>query len=355
MTRSITSSVLISQHSLMDSASVQWISLFLHRYFIPIIYVSATIGNVLSAIVFGKKSWRKNVCVFYFNVCLVFNTCYMNSMMLGSIFLYGFNINLLNTNDFTCKLYTYTSFLFSTLFPNVLCLASIDRLLISSRRADTRLYSSKRLAYFSIGISTVAWSVFLTHLLLKVRVQELQPTVFVCFYDRDGIYPQFVSYSSMIINSTFFILMIILSIIAFRNVRYIRAIPREQQRQQIRSMTKKDLQLLGCLFVQVVVYILFSITISVYMVYAAATSYQRRTAQQQAIVSFVNSLSTVLHHIPYCASFPIFYTTSKAFRSEMKRLMCKLIAGKIGHPREDEQAENSIGIHIVDVDAAVSS
>ena len=52
--------------------------------------------------------------------------------------------------------------------------------------------------------------------------------------------------------------MIILSIFAFKNVRHIRAIPR-QQRHQIRSMTKKDFQLLRCLFVQDIVYIIFSI------------------------------------------------------------------------------------------------
>ena len=109
------------------------VSIVLHQYVIPVIYILATLGNLLSAIIFAKKSWRKNVCVLYFDVCLVFNTCYMNSTMIGSIFVFGFKINLLARSAILCKLYSYTSFLFSTLFPTILILASIDRLLISSQ------------------------------------------------------------------------------------------------------------------------------------------------------------------------------------------------------------------------------
>ena len=42
--------------------------------------------------------------------------------------------------------------------------------------------------------------------------------------------------------------MIVLSILSFKNVRHIRPVPR-QQRKQLRSMTKKDFQLLRCLYV----------------------------------------------------------------------------------------------------------
>jgi hypothetical protein len=255
----------------MSSSEMQTINVLnsvfkiVQRYILPVVLVLANAGNLFSALIFARKSWRKNVCVFYFNICLVFNTCYINSSMLGSMFIYGFGINLLNANAILCKLYTYTSFLFSTLTPTVLILASIDRLLISSQNVDTRLYSSKRLAYFSVSVSTAVWTV----------------CFFICYYSNAIGYQEFVSYSSLIINSAFFVIMIILSITAFKNVRQLRAIPRHQ-RQQIRSMTKKDFQLLRCLFVQDVVYILFSVSISVYIVYAPATVRKTRTPLEKA-------------------------------------------------------------------------
>ena len=79
---------------------------------------------------------------------------------------------------FYVNYFIYVSFLFSTLLPTILILASIDRLLISSQNVDTRLYSSKRLAYFSISISTFFWIVFNFHILIKVNIQELYPSVF---------------------------------------------------------------------------------------------------------------------------------------------------------------------------------
>ena len=141
-----------------DSSIVDILNNFssiLQRYIIPVIYVLANVGNLCSALIFARKSWRKNVCVFYFYVCLLVDTFYINSTILGSIFLFGYNINLLNSSAILCKLFLYISFLFSTLLPTILVLASIDRLLISSQNVDTRLYSSKRLAYFSVSVSTV--------------------------------------------------------------------------------------------------------------------------------------------------------------------------------------------------------
>jgi hypothetical protein len=299
------------------------INIDLHRYVIPIFYVLGNVGNVLSALVFSKKSWRKKVCVFYLNVCLFFNSCYINSSMLGYIFTIGFNINLQNSSTVLCKLYFYLSFLFSTLLPTVLILASVDRLLISSQNVDTRLYSSRRLGYFSISISTFIWCVFYSHLLIKVNIQEIYSTIFVCNYDSSKYYLYFVSYSTITITALSCLIMIVLSVLTFKNVRAIRSIP-HQQRHQIRSMAKKDFQLLRCLFVQDIIFATFSISLTVSNAYSVAAVYQTQTALNLEIVNFFSNFSLFLHHIPFGASFFIFIGISKAFRSEMKRMIYKI-------------------------------
>ena len=147
-------------------------SVYIYKYIIPIFYRIGNIGNFLSVLIFSKKSWKKNVCVFYFNIYILISTFYLNSTILASIFTNGYNINIQNSNIILCKLYFYVSFLFATLSPTILLLASIDRLLISSQNVDTRLYSSKRLAYFLISISLLFWIIFYYHLLIKVNIQE---------------------------------------------------------------------------------------------------------------------------------------------------------------------------------------
>jgi hypothetical protein len=77
------------------------------------------------------------------------------------------------------------------------------------------------------------------------------------------------------------------------------------------------------------------------------------TELEQAIKDFIHNFGTFLHHIPYCASFFIFISVSKAFRQEIKRLMCKMV-GKDQRPiREEENREqndvkdNNIELNVV--------
>jgi len=151
--------------------------------------------------------------------------------MLATIFITGFNINLENFSRVLCKVFYYTSYIFTRLSPTVLILASIDRLLISSQNVDTRLYSSKRLAYFSISISTFFWIIFYIHALIKVDIYQIYPSAFTCYYDTSGFYFQFTTFSSLIINISLSIALIILSILTFKNVCRIRSVPRQQRRQ----------------------------------------------------------------------------------------------------------------------------
>jgi hypothetical protein len=325
---------------------------YVNIYVIPVFYIVGNIGNLLSAVVFFKRSWRKNVCVFYFLICILFNSCYINSSMFGSIFNVGLNINVANSNVIICKLLYYVAYVFSALLPTVLILASIDRLLIASQNVDTRLYSSKRLAYFSVSISTFVWIVFYLHVLIKINIYEFYPSVFFCSYDTSGFYFQFNYYSNAAINVGLSVALIILSIVAFKKVRYIRSVPR-QQRLHVRTMNKKDFQLLRCLYVYDIVYIIFITFPSAYGIYLAATEDQMNTELEQAIKDFIQNFGTFLHHIPYCASFFIFISVSKAFRQEIKRLMCKMV-GKDQRPiREEENREqndvkdNNIELNVV--------
>lgn len=210
------------------------------KYFTPLLYFVGNVGNILSALIFRRRPWKKNVCVFYFKIYLLYNSLYINCILPPYTLTYGYDIKLYNSNTILCKIYMYCTFLFSTLSPTVLILASIDRLLISSQNVNTRLYSSRRLAYFSISLSTSFWALFQLHFLIKTNIQEYYPGFFLCYYDLFKSYLDFVTFSVLGINILFCTLMSVLSLLSFQNIRYLRPIPRGQS-HQLRSMTKRNI------------------------------------------------------------------------------------------------------------------
>ncbi|UJR17672.1 hypothetical protein I4U23_004568 [Adineta vaga] len=319
----------------------------LYKYVVPLFYIFGNFGNLLSIGMFLKKSWRKNVCVFYFLIYILCNICYLNSTTLASIFNSGYQSTIQKTNVVLCKIYIYAAFLFATLSPTILILASIDRLLISSQNIHTRLYSSKRLAYFSISISTIFWIIFNSHILIKVNIQQFTPTLSVCYYERTKFYLDFVFFSLMSIHILFGLMMFILCLVSFKHVRQIQNLPRPQQRNQIRTMKKKDFQLLRCLFVQNVVFITFALLINVYYMYETVVRDRTQTLLQQTINQFVDNVLSILYNTPYCSNFYICIFVSKAFRHEVKRLAFKICRIKQVSLREEENNNGEFNMAVV--------
>ncbi|CAF0782193.1 unnamed protein product [Adineta steineri] len=322
----------------------------MNKYVLVIFWILGNIGNIFSIFIFTKKSWKKNVCVFYFKVCLILNICYLNSTILGAITNFGFNIYLQNSSVILCKLLYYTSFLLTTLPPSVLILASIDRLLISSQNIDTRLYSSKRLAYFSISTCTIFWIIFNCHVLIKIDIYEIYPSYFICSFPQS--YNDFVTYSLGTINVLFCSLMIILCIFAFKNVQNIQSV-HCRKRHEVRSMTKKDFQLLRCLFVQDIIFITFSMLVIIFYIFEAITKDKQWTLLQLTILNFVDRYVTFLFNISYSTNFFVFMIISKAFRHELKHIIYKCFNIHLQPTRDEEHHRhehidrNNVGLNVV--------
>ncbi|CAF4368313.1 unnamed protein product [Adineta steineri] len=134
--------------------------------------------------------------------------------------------------------------------------------------------------------------------------------------------------------------MIVLCVFAFKNVRRIRSIPREK-RNQIRSMTKKDFQLLRCLFVQDIIFIIFTTLISTFYVFDAITKYQNGTILEQAIRNFLYYFITFLYSTSYSVNIFVFIIVSKAFRHELKRTIYKIIGKDLIPIREEENRQEN--------------
>jgi len=118
-------------------------------------------------------------------------------------------------------------------------------------------------------------------------------------------------------------------------------------------MTKKDFQMLRCLFAQNIVYIVFGIFLSLDHVYEVTTNDQMSTPLGQAIDNFVLYFFTFLHDVPFCASFLIFISVSKAFRTELKRTIYKIFGKDLITVREEENIQGNTGRDNIELNAAV--
>ena len=266
--------------------------------------------------------------------------------MIGSILIYGFNIRGDSSNIIVCKLLYYTAYLCTTLSSNIFVFASIDRLLISSQNIDTRLYSSKRLAYLFMSTSICFWIIFYSHALVKIEIRELQPSIYTCYYDTSGFYFEFTSYSTLVIAAALAIALLLLSILSYKNVRQIRSIPR-QNRQQLRSMHKKDFQLLRCLYAHDIIHISINGCAAVYYTYLAATKNHPRTQLHTDIDDLFLSFGVLTRHVSYCVSFFVFILLSKAFRQETKRLIYKIFGKKLVLTQVQNNYKDKIEMNII--------
>ncbi|CAF3672034.1 unnamed protein product [Adineta steineri] len=232
----------------------------------------------------------------------------------------------------------------------MLVLASIDRLLLSSENVETRLYSSRRLAYFSLSVSTCFWLIFFVHVLIEFNIEQVGPFLFICLFYSNGFYSIFLSNSTTIFNLLLFVLMIILSIFSFKNVRQNRLIPR-QQRRTFRSMHKKDLELLRCLYFQDLIYLLTSILLIFHTIYGTIINNQIHTSSIQAFKNFLLNLGVFIHHIPFSINFFIYLTISKAFRHEFKRLIYRICGIQLRRIQGEEEniQQNNVEMNVVSI------
>mgnify|MGYP001034394059 FL=1 len=326
-----------SSDQLYGVAIMNYFITYLYKYVCPVFYLLGIIGNLISMIIFFIKSWRKNVCVFYLTCYLFFNICYLTFHSCVRLLNFILPYSPPESNNILCKLFLYAYYLLATLPGNVLIFASIDRLLISSQNVDTRLYSSKRLAYFSISISSIIWMIYYSHLLAKSHIQQVVSNDYVCTFDQSEPYLSFVYYSLVGTVLVSCLIVIIVCILSFKNVRSIRALPRQQRTRQVRSMTKKDFQLLRCLYALDHIYAFFILLSTIYdLCNAFLLQTQAETLFQQTLYNFLSSIFTFLTLIPYVSNLGIFMIISKAFRHEVKRICYKMIGKTITSFSEDE-------------------
>jgi hypothetical protein len=262
----------------------------LNRY-IPIpLLILGTIGNILNIIVFTRPLIRLNPCSLYFTSGSIANFL---SLYVGLItpFLGLYNLDPTQKSNILCKIRYYLRFSTITLSTWLILFACIDRFLSTSLNVTFRSWSSlhvaKRIIFF---ISTICFLFPYTQIFYCCSIIQTVCTITnnICKLSIDSI---LIACNSGIPP----ILMILISILTIRNVKYI---------NQISFRHRRDIQLIRILLVQVIVLVLFAIPITAQKLYSCATIFTIKN------VSYINTSTT----------FYIYSLTSKKFRREVSHI-----------------------------------
>jgi hypothetical protein len=309
-------------------ASIKLAQLYLFQVGSVILLFIGTLSAILSMAVFSQKNLRKNPCSIYLIAYNVANLAYIYSTVLPLTLSEGFKIDYTIYHLGLCHLRFYAAILFNCLSPFYLILASIDRILVTSRNVHIRQRSTLRLAYLCLIIGTLFWAVFHCHALIFTEIIEESPTDFLCYY-QPGTYLAFFSYYAIIKEITAFSLLTIFGLWSIRNVRNAlraRVVINESMNGitvegGLRSTSSKDRQLALMLLLDATIYALFSFVYASFLMYQQITQNVVKSSERTTIENFVTVLCIFMMSIPFCISLYTNLIVSKTFRSEVKKVL----------------------------------
>ncbi|CAF1386367.1 unnamed protein product [Adineta steineri] len=192
--------------------------MYLYQYGGPLLMVVGSVGCILSLLIFSTKSLRKNPCSIYFIAYNIANLCQICTTFLQAILAYGYNIDISVSSISSCRFICYIGYVFDILSPFYLILASIDRMLVTSRNARTRKFSNNHLAYGSVISGTICWILFHIHIFIFFKIIEVIPNYYIC-YTNSNVYLAFANYYGLIKTIIIPILMLIFEVYTIKNIQ----------------------------------------------------------------------------------------------------------------------------------------
>ena len=309
--------------------SLLQVQTYLYSFGGPILMSLGTASSVLSLAVFVKKNLRKNPCAIYLTAYHIASLLLIYTTVLPQTLAKGYNVDPTSYNLPFCRFRFYTALLFDVLGPSYLILASIDRILLTSRHALTRQRSTPRLAYACITSVTLFWLLAESHTLAFCHIFVLGPNYKLCYF-QSGNYYAFVSYYTVIVKGLLApLLLLIFGLWAISNVRglgrpapaFDTTIDGERGVNVSRLNHSKDRQLLLILLVDVGVYLIFNSMLSVVLTYQQIFGNQSQSNDDFRIRGFFLLVSVFSGYIPSCIGFYNYLVVSATFRNEAKKVL----------------------------------
>ncbi|CAF2944540.1 unnamed protein product [Rotaria sp. Silwood2] len=310
--------------------TLEWSTIILNRWFVPIMFLIGVLGNIFNLMVFTRKNFFRKSCFLYLLAASINNIVMFLIGLSTRIMDDGFQITIFRSDsDVYCKFriyLVYTLFAISNWF---LVFASFDRFYSTSQSALKRQrFCCNRMAFKLICLTVIGC--LLTHIHIIIYYKYLyylnvynKPTL-TCASDN-GIYTMFFSFFMLIFYSLLPpILMLLIGLLTLNNIR--------KSHQQInpnrtQTLTRRDAhQLIKTLSIQIALLIITTIPHSSYWIYMAFASgqYSMKTNLTLEYEKFILNIVRLILYINYGSIFYIQISISKTFRNEFIKIINKM-------------------------------
>ncbi|CAF0843370.1 unnamed protein product [Adineta steineri] len=208
----------------------------------------------------------------------------------------------------------------------LIALACADRCFCSSKSVNRRSWSSVRVANRAISLTILLNFLVYIHVPIFFRLDINPATLKPVCYTTGPIGP----YRSVLNYCNLFVFGICPSLCMFvfgiLTVRHIN----QRRRIHVASVAiaenrqRNERQILRMLLVQVAVYSITAISFSVGLIITTVITSQPLNVLQAAQANLANAIIGVFSLMGPCLSFYLFTLSSRLFRKELKRLVCKV-------------------------------
>ena len=298
------------------------------------ILISGLCGNLLNIRLLWRN--RRNPCAYFFLHSSVINCLVLILGLFTRILSVSFNVDWAKTDRVWCKIrvaFSQSSFLISL---TLVCLTSIDRMLISSRKEKYRRLSRLSVSQWSTAMAIIVWCL---HSIPHLVLADLIPTTsnnqitFSCSLTPNHYFPFYQTYFllPLYLGVAPTSALLITGLITYSNSRQIHM---DRQRQYIQR------QLTSMMLTQIPIIILSTLPYVIINEYLILTSTAVKSSSQRSLESFLNQVFTLLFYGAFSCQFFVFFVSSKSFRKETKRfVLCR-------HPLDNRVQPTSINMNL---------
>ncbi|UJR12235.1 hypothetical protein I4U23_016412 [Adineta vaga] len=296
----------------------------LFRFGGPILIFLGSISCLINLLVFTKDSLRKNPCTICFIVINTLNFICFYLVLLITTLAIGYDIDPSSQNLYFCRFRFYIAYVFASWNATCLILASIDRTIVTSSKANIRKLSTRRTILIYLFSLNFFWMIFHIHTFFYMEIQEFQSNSFICYY-QPGVYTLFITYYLLLFHGFLPpLLMTIFGCLTVKNIRQVshKIIPTNISqigRQYI--LQSKDRQLIRMLFVDIISYTISKLPYAFYYLYQQITQDEKKNIEQQLIEQSILILTYFIFFIENSISGYTNILVSKTFRTEIKRII----------------------------------
>ncbi|CAF1319192.1 unnamed protein product [Rotaria sordida] len=307
---------------------LEWSSIILNRWIVPITFLTGIIGNLFNLIIFTRKDFLKQSCSLYFLSASINNIIMYLTGLLTRMLSDGFQVNIPGSNsNMYCQIriyLVYTIFAISNWF---LIFASLDRFYSTNQSALKRQYvCSKRMAFKLICLTIIGCILIHIHIIVYYKylyyINLYNKQTLICTSDN-RIYIIFLSLFMLIFYSLLPpLLMLLIGFLTLNNIR--------KSRRQINSNRMPTLiirrgknQLIKTLTVQITLLVILTSPHSFYWIYVMITTdkYSIKPSIIQEYEKFILNIVRILLYINYGCPFYIHMSVSKKFRNEFIKII----------------------------------